>query len=163
MREDQPPNDLMIQLRDSLHHRISPWFVMVSWIYIMVMLLLVNITIIFAATSYISADKGGTICLSEEVCLRILPRAMDQDTEIGASVVEQKHRKEEWVYFHLEPDGLNFRDKKPARLCASWESVGDTAELTLYGQDGEVIEPRTKGCGVEWYIDHFSLYYFRRR
>lgn len=117
-------------------------------------------TTVFAATKLIEAKKGGVVQIAQGVELVIRPNALEEDTVIAASMELQRKR----VVFEFGPDGTKFR--KPAHLSLSWaamEALGDLESLTLYGEDGEEIEPKIKGWGMEYPIDHFSLYYHRRR
>jgi hypothetical protein len=113
-----------------------------------------------AATKYIEAGEGGTIDIAEGVELVIPAGALGEDTVISADM--------EWaddhIYFHFGPGGTEFG--KPAELRITWQAIDDMglADLHLYSEDGEEIEYEIKKWGVvSYYIEHFSLYYYRRR
>jgi len=118
-------------------------------------------TAAFAASMLIKADEGGTIEMAEGVELVIAPKALEEDTVIHARVIMKKDR----VCYSFGPDGTVFG--KPAKLVVSQQVLSDAGvtDLTLYGEDGEEIKSkisRKKGY-VEYRIEHFSIYYHRRR
>lgn len=117
-------------------------------------------TAALADTKLIIAKKGGVVNIAEGIELVIRPGALENDTIVSAYMIQKRKR----VIFSFGPDDTEF--EKPARLCMSWaavEALGTLESLTLYGENGERIEPRIKGWGVEYPIEHFSLYYHRRR
>ena len=126
---------------------------------ILVLSVLLTATAALAATKLIIAKKGGTVNIADGMELVIPPKALVEDTFISADV---KHKRDR-VIFSFGPDGTEF--SKPAKLFISWQAVddADVEDLTLYGPDGLEIEPKIKGWGVEYGIDRFSLYYYRRR
>ena len=112
----------------------------------------------FAATEYISAKRGGTVDVAPGVSLVIKPGALAEDTVISANMKVKRDR----ISFRFGPSGTEF--SKPAVLCISWRAIDGVEDLTLFGEDGEEIEPaKTTGWGLKYYIEHFSIYYFRRR
>ena len=125
----------------------------------LVLSLLLITTIAFAATELISAKKGGEINVAPGVVFAVPPKALDEDTVITVDMLEKGKR----VRFEFEPSGLVF--SKSASLRMTWEAVeaADVEDLLLYAEDGSVIEPKTTGQGVAYSIDHFSIYFFRRR
>ena len=116
-----------------------------------------------AATQLVTAKKGGEIDIAPGVVLKILPNALNEDTVISADIV----RKGKRVCFEFQPSGVTFA--KPALLGISWEAInesdifGGLDGLILYTEDGSAIEPKVTGQGVTYRIEHFSIYYFRRR
>ena len=132
-----------------------------SKIQVLILILALSIfltaAIALAVTKLIVAEEGGMVNISKGAVLLIRPGALEEDTVISANVV----RKSEIVCFYFEPSGTEFQI--PVELCLSWFFVGDAEELTLYGDDGEEIEPTIYSWGVRYYIEHFSLYYYRRR
>ena len=115
----------------------------------------------FAVSRFITADEGGTIDLAEGVSLIIPPGALEEDTMIRAHVVLNRNR----ICYTFEPDGIVFN--KPAKLVVSWEVLEDAGvkDLNLYGEDGKRIKPKILKKEESWAyrIEHFSLYYHRRR
>jgi hypothetical protein len=112
----------------------------------------------FAAAEYISAKKGGTVDVAPGVSLVIKPGALEEDTAISANMKAKRDR----ISFQFGPSGTEF--SKPAVLCISWEVIDGVEDLTLYGENSEEIGPtKITGWGVKYYIEHFSVYYFRRR
>lgn len=124
---------------------------------ILVLSVLLIVTSAFAATKFIKARSGGVVRIDRGVRLVIRPRALEEDTVISANMIQEQNR----ICFHFGPDDTEFL--KPAELCVSWRAIDDVDDLTLYGEDNEEIKPEVKRWGVKYYIEHFSLYYFRRR
>lgn len=124
---------------------------------ILVLSVLLTATTALAATKFIRAKSGGTITIAQGVKLVIRPGALEEDTIISADMIQKRNR----TLFRFEPDDAEF--SKPAELCISWEVIDGVEDLTLYGENGSRIEPETTRRGVKYYIDHFSLYYYRRR
>ena len=125
---------------------------------ILVLSLLLIAATAFAATKYISAKKGGTVDIAPGVSLVIKPGVLEEDTAISANMKVKRNR----ISFSFRPSGAEF--SKPVELCISWQAIDDVEDLTLYGENGEEIEPaKTTRWGVKYYIEHFSMYYFRRR
>jgi hypothetical protein len=126
---------------------------------ILVLSVLLTAATAFAATVFIRAKRGGRVNIAEGVELVIPPRALAEDTFISAYVRQRWDR----VIFYFGPDGTEF--SKPANLYISWQAVrrAGVEDFTLYGPGGLKIEPTVKGWGLKYEIDHFSLYYYRRR
>ena len=125
---------------------------------ILVMLVFLAATTALAATEFIEAKTGGSIRIARGVWLVIPPRALEEDTVVSAYMIRRRDR----VNFIFEPSGLIFR--KPAELKISWQAIAGMGgdDLTLYGE-GMEIEPIIRAWGVVYPIEHFSLYYHRRR
>lgn len=119
--------------------------------------LLMIATTAFAVTKLIEAKKGGTLEIAEGVELVVPPQALEEDTIISADM----KMKSKSITFKFKPDGTVF--VKPAKLQIAWSAIQDVDDLTLYEKNGDEIEPRITGWGLEYEISHFSLYYFRRR
>jgi hypothetical protein len=115
------------------------------------------ITTAFAATKLIVAEDGGVVDIDTGVSLVIYANALSEDTVISATMVKD----EDTADFEFGPSGTQF--STPAELCISWQVISDAESLTLYGESGEVIQPQIQGWGVKYPIEHFSLYYYRRR
>ena len=93
-------------------------------------------------------------------------RISDEDTIISANMM----RIGESICFEFGPDGTTFAEGKPAVLMISWMVVlyMRLCDFTLYGEDGSEIRPGVRWWGLEYGIDsfaieHFSLFYYRRR
>jgi hypothetical protein len=125
----------------------------------MVLSVFLTATIVLAATQFIEAKEGGTIDIAEGAYLDIPPYSLHEDTTISVDMVKEH----DYVYFVFGPDYTTFSSKKPARLNVSWSAIGNTHDLTLYGEDGKYIVPKTSEWGVQWKIPHFSIYYYRLR
>ena len=124
---------------------------------VLVLSLVLSVTAVFAATELIEAKKGGTINIAPGVRLVIRPGALEEDTAISADMIQKRDR----ILFRFKPSRTEFL--KPAELRIHWQAIEDVEDLILYGEDGEEIEPEIRGWGTKYYIEHFSLYYFRRR
>lgn len=135
---------------------------------ILVMLLLVIVTIAFAdnkGEGYIIAKDGGTIVIDDDTCLVISKNALEHDTFITAKVVYSPGK----TLFYFEPEGLVFN--KRVYLQKSKASMKDAGGRTLYYAPDESnpdnyteeIKPKMGGDSVKWFLEHFSLYYHRRR
>jgi hypothetical protein len=130
---------------------------------ILVVSVLLTATTILAATKFIEAKKGGVIRIARGVCFRVPPNSMEKDDTISADVVLEKDR----VCFYFEPDGTTF--DPPAQLMIVWPTLArlihlGVRDLTLYYEgDGSGTKPRMRAWGAKYPIEHFSIYYFRRR
>jgi hypothetical protein len=129
-------------------------------------ILLMTATTAFAITKLIKADKGGVVPLCQGAKLVIAPGALAQDTAIFAEMVQT----EDSTTFTFGPSGTQFAI--PAELDVTWKALGRNGKdkkyaesIVLYNEDGEVIdsEPEISSRGVVWDIEHFSIYYHRRR
>jgi hypothetical protein len=121
--------------------------------------LFLTATTAFAETQLIKAKTGGLINMARGIKFRIPSEALEEDTIISIDM----ELTTDSVNFTFKPSRLRFR--KPAKLELSWKAIENLGldGLTLYGEDGEELEPEVTACGVKWYIAHFSLYYHRRR
>jgi hypothetical protein len=120
-------------------------------------MLVISVTA-FAATELISAKKGGKIEVAQGVLAVIKPHALEEDTIISANMEVTRDR----ISFVFGPSGTQF--KKPMELYISWSVIDDVEDLAIYGEDNEEIEPvKINGRGLKYHINHFSIYYFRRR
>lgn len=118
----------------------------------------------FAVTEIIKAKKGGRIDVAPGVSLVIKPGGLAEDAMVSATMKVKRNR----ICFSFSAaavdDGNDVELTKPAVLYVSWRALDGVEDLTLYGEDGEEIEPaKATQWAAEYYIDHFSLYYFRRR
>ena len=131
-------------------------------------LLLMAAAMAFASKGdgYIKAKKGGIIIIDDDTRLIIPHKALKDDTFITAKVVIKDKR----VDFHFEPEGLVF--EKHVYLQKSKAAMKkDALGYTLYyapDEDNpdnytETIHPKIDKENVEWTLEHFSLYYHRRR
>jgi hypothetical protein len=130
-----------------------------AWVLVLVIVLsvLVTATTALAATKFIRARRGGVIRIAPRVLLIVPPRSLSRNTVISAYM----YRTKDQIRFEFGPDGTTFA--RPAKLLISWRDIDDADDLTLYGEDGERVRTDVRRCGVVCYIEHFSLYYFRRR
>jgi hypothetical protein len=115
-----------------------------------------------AATKSIKARRGGVISIDKGVCFRIRPGSLEGDTTISADMVVE----EDSICFYFGPDGTTF--DPPAEIIIAWPALGEfihlgVHDLTLYGGDGSETKPRMRMWGAKYPIEHFSVYYFRRR
>ena len=135
---------------------------------IVLSLVLVAVTA-FAASQLITAKKGGTIDIAPGVELVFLPRTLEEDTVISASMsvdqydVDQDGMDENVIVYDFGPDGILL--SKPVRLVILREVIEDAEvdDLVLYGGDGEKITPKKNKKRLVYKLDHFSRYYHRRR
>ena len=131
--------------------------------YVLVLVLVLSMLFIattaFAITSLVKAKKGGEINIAPGVSLIIYPGALEKNTVISADILQGRKR----IFFSFGPDDTEF--SIPAELCISWEAVQsfDLKNPILFGEDGERLVPKIRWWGVKYNIDHFSLYYYRRR
>ena len=125
---------------------------------ILFLLLLMTATSANAASKFIKADKGGVIRIDWWAYLKIEPDGLSQDTRVTADL--------EWtddqINLQIEAPGATLC--KPAKLMISWWAIYDFVDsFILYGDDGSEIKPFINWWGLNYYMSHFSLYYFRRR
>jgi hypothetical protein len=136
---------------------------------ILVLSVLLTTTIALAAAKqkFIRGNKGGTVTISRAVQLVVPPGAVDKNTYIQAEMVRTTER----VIFKFRPEGLVFKEGIPAELQADLKAVSDAVDLKLYFAPDEadpdnyteVIYPDITDEKAVWRIEHFSIYYFRRR
>ena len=113
----------------------------------------------FAASELITAKKGGIVELAPGVELVFRPGTLEEDTVISADMSVGRKR----IKYDFGPDGTVFL--KPAKFYVSWETFEGSRvdDYVLYGEDGEEIQPRVKKDCLIYDIEHFSIYYHRRR
>jgi len=126
---------------------------------ILVVSLFLAVTATLATTKLIKAKNGGKLNIaSGEAKLVIPPGALEEDTVISADMIEEG----EYIYFQFEPDGLTFAE--PATLMISQSVIDKLEDTILYGPGSlEILPGYSNRKWMEYQIDHFSLYYFRRR
>lgn len=132
---------------------------------ILLISLVAAIALAAVASGYIKAGKGGTIVIEEGIQLVVPPGALSEDTNIKVKMVRNTNK----TTFDFSPEGLVFR--KPVELRATYAAISDAASFNLYFAPDpsnpdyytEVITPVEYDWGVTWYLNHFSLYYYRRR
>jgi len=111
------------------------------------------------ALGYRESSVGSTIQIAQGVCLYVPLGATEDDSVISAEM----EWTENYVNFYFGPSPMSFA--KPLQLRITWSTIDemDLGDFTLYNEDGEEIGPEAKWWGVVYYIEHFSLYYYRRR
>ena len=112
-----------------------------------------------AATRFIRADEGGAVRITSGAWLLIPAGSLEEDTLISANM----KRTHNYLYFRFNPSGTVFDPDKPAQLCLAWWRLQGLESFVLYGKDGSEVTPEFRWWGVKYDVDHFSLYYFRRR
>lgn len=126
----------------------------------------VTLALAVVVSEKINAKKGGTINIDEGVELVIPPGALDKNTEITVRM----ERDDKKMVFEFWPGGLVFN--KPVELKATYEALSGIKDLNLYLVSDpnsitknyiEKIRPVKYDWGVVWYLDHFSIYYYRLR
>lgn len=129
--------------------------------FVSVLLIVLIATTALAATRLIKAEKGGVISMGKGAKLVIAPEALEEDTVISAEM----EKTEKALEFYFGPRGTDF--DPPAELRITWQALGgrDVEDITLYDEDGGEIDedPEIRNWGVVFHIDHFSIYYYRRR
>jgi len=123
-------------------------------------LLLTTATTAFAETKLVKAKDGGTVKLGDGCELKIGKYALKEDIIMSAEKVVTTN----YIDFSFGPDGTEFTT--PARLKVSMpflKKVGWVDDFTLYGDNGEELQPDVYANHLEYNIHHFSIYYFRRR
>jgi hypothetical protein len=123
--------------------------------------------IVFAAANKerVKAKNGAIIYIDSDTRLIVPPGAMDKDVAIKVKLSQSKKN----VKFKFEPEGIKFR--VPIYLQKSRESMEDAESCILYYAPDEKnieryteqIKPKVKGDNIVWELEHFSLYYYRRR
>lgn len=129
---------------------------------------LVMIAVAFAiiVEQPIKANEGGTIDIVAGIKFIVPPGALERDTTIRVKMVQNRNK----TMFKFGPAGLKF--KKAVKLQATTGAINDAAEFNLYYAPNnerpdnytEVITPeRTSDGTIQWSLNHFSIYYYRRR
>ena len=132
---------------------------LISLVLILSMLLTV-VTTALAETKLVKAKDGGTVKMGDGCELKIGKYALGEDTIISAEKVVTSN----YIDFCFGPDGTTFAT--PARLKVSMnflKKAGWVDDFTLYGENGEELQPDVYANHLEYNIHHFSLYYYRRR
>ena len=126
---------------------------------VLVLSILLLATTAFATTKLIKAQSGGVVKMADGIRLKVENGSLEKDTYISAEVMWG----DDYIDFEFGPDGTTFSE--PAKLRISQKVLDEMGldGLTLYGEQGEKIEPNTNGGYVEYEIPHFSIYYYRRR
>jgi hypothetical protein len=110
-----------------------------------------------ATTKLIEADKGGVVSINQWAYIYFPPGSLAEDTEITAF----SELTQDEINFYFEPSNTYFL--KPAEFVVSWAIYYYVDSLILNGEDDTQITPEMNWWGLKYYINHFSLYYFRRR
>jgi hypothetical protein len=117
------------------------------------------IATVYGDVKLITAKKGGTVRAERGAELVIPPRALAEDTVISAELDIQN----DTIYLLFGPHGTEFNPS--ATFKVSWTLIKKYGidDYTAYGPGGEILVPELTKKGLEYEIQHFSLYYFRRR
>jgi len=114
--------------------------------------------------------NGGYIHVNKDIYFVVPAGALKDDVKIGVRM--KRDKKDRKTKFYFSPEGLEF--SIPAAIQAYWKSIDDAEEenpglqyavevdKVIY-KVGSEIKPEIEAWGVTWKIDHFSLYYYRRR
>jgi hypothetical protein len=115
----------------------------------------------FAVTQFIDKDKGGIVTIDNGISLTIIPKSLNKDTLISATVANEGNR----LYLYFGPDDTVFAKNKPAILFITNNAINryNLDDLVLHGENGEILRSYDTNWGRAWLIPHFSLYYFVRR
>jgi hypothetical protein len=127
----------------------------------MMMLVILTASSAFAVTQFIDKDKGGIISIDRGIYLTIMPKSLNEDTLISATISDEGSR----LYFYFGPDDTVFAKNRPAILFITNDAIEQYGldNFVLYGEDGETQLSYNTRWGKMWSIHHFSLYYFVRR
>ena len=127
---------------------------------IIVLSILLTAMTAIAASKLITAKKGGTIDIAPGVKLVIRPNTLEEDTVISASMSIESNGD---ITYEFGPDDIDF--SKPVELIISKRVLKDAKikDFVLYGADGEEIRAKKSKKELIYKIEHFSLYYHRRR
>ena len=112
-----------------------------------------------AVTVFVEGHDNVSIEIADGVELEIPRGALKEDTFLSADM----EITEDQVRFIFGPSAMEF--KKSLKLRIRWDVIEglDLETFTLFGPDGEEIEPQINDSEMTWKIPHFSLYYHRRR
>ena len=132
---------------------------------ILILSILLTAATVFAALESIEADKGGVIEVSEGVRLVISPGGLAADAEVLGVMNTDEDGNISFTFLAYEEGDpeASIALEKPALLYVSQDVVGNAGKAKLYGENGEVIKPERSDGGLIYSLDHFSLYYYRRR
>jgi len=113
-------------------------------------------------SALISPKTGGYLCLSSAMWLYVPPKAFNTKTTISAHF--------EWytdyIDFVFGPSPMSFA--VPLKLFISWYDINQMGLLfdpSLFYDDGvgTPVYYTEDAFGITYYLEHFSIYYFRRR
>jgi len=136
---------------------------------VLILSILLTAATAFAATEFIKARKGGIVDIASGVKLEIVRRGLAADAYVSGEMYEEKGKGKKIgkdIYFGFEArddEGYDVELTKPALLYVSQELLKGLKDTTLYGENGEEIVPEKSGKKFVYGLDHFSLYYYRRR
>jgi len=109
-------------------------------------------------------ENGGKFKIADGVFFVVPEGSLDADTTI---CIRMKRTKKK-IKFYCGPAGTVFNISATLEVSGKW--LKGVKDLTLHLAKSEKdeksvkqIQPESMKHGVQWPIDHFSLYYFRRR
>lgn len=111
------------------------------------------------ARKLIRADVGGNINLKDGVHLRIPAGALDEDVNIETS----KTISDRKASITLKPDGIQFATPVELEVSLKFLDSIEGVDRDLIGPDEEPIPGLLSGNKLLYLLDHFSIYYYRRR
>jgi len=118
-------------------------------------------TIMCSSWALIKAKTGGVVCLGPTMGLYVPKYTFKEDTIVSASFAYNQMC--DTIEFDFGPSPASFSN--PLELFVSWSDLayfGLLKDPTLY-YNGFPVSCSESDWGITYYLDHFSIYYFRRR
>lgn len=130
---------------------------------ILILSILLTAATVFAAIEFITVAEGGSVSIAKGVELVIVPGGLAKDASVLGEMYEDEDGNISFVFAANSANGRAVALTKPAQLYVSRSIIKGLKDTTLYGEYGEEIVPEKTNQGLKYSLDHFSLYYYRRR
>lgn len=129
---------------------------------VLILSILLTAATVLAAVEFIAAAEGGSVNIAKGVELVIVPNGLAKDANVLGEMYEDEDGNISFIF-----DAYNKKSPvkltKPAQLYVSQNIIKGLKDTTLYGEDNEEIVPEKTNQGLKYSLNHFSLYYYRRR
>lgn len=131
---------------------------------ILILSILLTAATVFAAIEFITVAEGGSVSIAKGVELVIVPNGLADDANVLGEMYEDEDGNLSFVFMAYKNTPNNsVALTKPALLYVSRSVIKGLKDTILYGDNGEEIVPEKSGNELKYSLDHFSLYYYRRR
>ncbi len=138
--------------------------------FLLLFVVVLFIGVAFAATKWIGKD-GGIVNIRNGVELIIPPKALEEKIKIYAhmssrQIIDEKGLGRKLLVFTFEPSGTKFNTPAELHIDKKFFEEENPDDIVICESTrGEAETPYIGDNDDEFiiYIDHFSLYYHRRR
>lgn len=129
---------------------------------VLILSILMTAATVLAAVEFITAAAGGSVSVAKGVELVIVPDGLAKDANVLGEMYTDEDGNISFIFDAYNKNN-SIKLTKPAQLYVSRNLVKGLKDLTLYGENDEEIVPEKTNRGLKYSLDHFSLYYYRRR